>query len=197
MDGPLLWFANRGTGVVVLLLLTVTSGLGVLSTHGGVGRRWPRFLTQSLHRNVSLLAAATLAVHVTTAVVDEYVDIRWWQAFIPVGATYMPLWLGLGTVALDLTLAVLLTSLLRHRMAHRPWRAVHTLAYASWAFAVAHGLGIGTDASTPWGRWVSLACAAAVICAAAGRVVALDVSRRHRRRALAAAHARSLSLGRR
>ena len=37
-----------------------------------------------------------LALHVTTAVVDTYVDIRWWQAVLPwVGSTYLPLWLGL------------------------------------------------------------------------------------------------------
>jgi len=34
-------------------------------------------------------------------------------------------WLGLGAVALDLLLAVLLSSLVRDRLNYRSWRAVH------------------------------------------------------------------------
>ena len=59
-------------------------------------------MTQALHRHLALLAVVLLGVHVVSAVVDEYVDIRWWQAFVPFGATYEPFWLGLGAVAVDL-----------------------------------------------------------------------------------------------
>lgn len=171
MDGPLLWYANRGTGVVLLLLLTLSTLLGVLSTRGDAGRGLPRFVTQSLHRNLSLLSLALLVAHVTTAVVDEYVDIRWWQAVIPVGASYMPLWLGLGTLALDLMIVIVLTSLVRHRLPHRQWRAIHVLAYACWGLALAHGLGIGTDAATSWGLWTSVLCAGAVGLATTWRLL--------------------------
>ena len=101
-DGPLLWYLNRGTGVVVLVLLTLTTVLGIASIGGRPARGVPRFVTQALHRNAALLAVVLLAAHVASAVVDTYVDIRWWQAFWPFGATYEPLWLGLGAVALDL-----------------------------------------------------------------------------------------------
>lgn len=158
MDGPLLWFVNRGSGLVLLVLLTLTTVLGVLATRGDTGRGLPRFVTQSLHRNLGLLSVVLLTVHVVTAVADQYVDIRWWQALVPVGATYRPLWLGLGTLALDLVVVVVVTSLLRRRLPHRPWRVVHVSAYAAWALSVAHGLGIGTDAGAPFMRWPSLAC---------------------------------------
>ena len=71
----------------------------------------PRPLTGPLSQNAASQNIASQSAvsrstgpsrHVVTAVVDTYVDIRWWQAFVPwVGASYMPLWLGLGTVALD------------------------------------------------------------------------------------------------
>lgn len=145
LHGPTLWYLNRSTGLVVLLLLTITSVLGVLSTGQG-GRLVPRFVGQALHRNLALWSVALLVLHVTTAVVDTYVDIRWWQVVVPwAGATYMPLWLGLGTLAFDLIVLVVLTSLVRTRMRHRAWRLVHLLSYAAWGVAVAHGLGIGTD----------------------------------------------------
>jgi len=147
-EGPLLWFLNRGSGFVLLAALTGTVVLGILATQGNAGGRVPRFVTQTLHRDVGLVSAVLLAVHVTTAVVDSYVDIRWWQALSPVGATYEPLWLGLGAFSLDLILVVIVTSMLRHRIPHRLWRTVHFATYAAWALGVVHGLGIGTDTGT-------------------------------------------------
>ena len=186
MTGPFLWYANRGTGVVLLVLLTATTLLGVLATHGAAGGRVPRFLTQAVHRSLSLACAALLLAHVTTAVVDEYVDIRWWQAVVPVGAAYRPLWLGLGTVAFDLVLVVVATSLLRARLRHRAWRPVHVSAYACWVLSVVHGLGIGTDASSPWARTTGLVCVVAVGLAAGLRVTGLGVARLRRSRAATA-----------
>ncbi len=185
-EGPLLWFANRGTGLVLLVLLTVTVVLGVLSTRGPARRGLPRFLTHAVHRNVALLAVTLLVVHVATAVVDEYVDIRWWQALVPVGATYQPLWLGLGTVALDLLVAVTVTSLLRHRMGHRPWRVLHLTTYVAWAAALVHGLRIGTDSGEPFASWTYVGCAGALGAAALVRLGRLLVARVRRRPAVTA-----------
>lgn len=179
-DGPFLWYLNRSTGVVLLVLLTASTVLGVLALRGRAGRGLPRFVTQSLHRNLALVSVALLGVHVASAVADTFVDIRWWQAFVPFGASYMPLWLGLGTVSLDLMVVVVVTSLLRHRLSHGSWHAVHLLSWAAWAIAVVHGLGIGTDLGTspatllqPDHRWAALptlACVAAVLVAAVVRV---------------------------
>ena len=179
IDGPLLWYLNRGTGFVILGLFTATTVLGILATGGRAGRGLlPRFVTQGLHRNLALLSVVLLATHVATAVVDGYVDIRWWQAFVPyVGSTYLPVWLGLGALALDLVVVVTVTSLVRARMQHRSWRAVHVLAYAGWAAAVVHGLGIGTDVreGAAWARLSVAACVALVGAAAALRLARLAV----------------------
>lgn len=172
-DGPLLWYLNRGTGFVLLALFTASVVLGVVSTHVKAGGRVPGFVTQSLHRNIALLAVSMLAAHVATAVLDTYVDIRWWQALVPyVGSTYLPLWLGLGTLALDLLLTVAVTSLLRTRMQHRSWRAVHLLAYAGWALSVAHSIGIGTDlrSGAGWAVTFTAACVGLVAAVASLRV---------------------------
>ena len=177
-DGPLLWYLNRSTGLVVLALLTVSALLGVLST-GGAGRVVPRFATQAVHRNLALWSVALLGLHVVTAVVDTYVDIRWWQAVVPwVGATYLPLWLGLGTVALDILVLVVVTSLLRARLRHRSWRLLHLLAYVAWGVAVAHGLGIGTDLRTPgWERTAVWVAVVLVVGLAAVRLVRVTAVR--------------------
>lgn len=172
-DGPFLWYLNRGTGLVLLALFTASVLLGILATHSRAGGRVPGFVTQALHRNVALLAVSMLAAHVATAVLDTYVDIRWWQALVPyVGSTYLPIWLGLGTLALDLLVAVTVTSLLRARMEHRSWRAVHLLAYAGWALSVGHAIGIGTDlrSGAGWAVGITAGCVAVVAAAASLRV---------------------------
>jgi sulfoxide reductase heme-binding subunit YedZ len=160
-----LWFATRASGTVVLLLLTATTVLGV----AGAGRFKPaalgRFEIAHLHRNLSLLSLVLLAVHIGTALADSYVPIGWFSALVPFVSPYRTLWVGLGTVAFDLILAVALTSAMRLRLGLRRWKAVHLCAYAAWPTAVFHAAGTGTD--TRLGPQLALyaACIAAVVAA--------------------------------
>lgn len=174
-DAPFLWYLNRTTGFMVLGLITVSMLLGVLAAVGRPQRGVPIFANQLLHRNLSLLAVLMLVVHVSSAVIDTYVDIRWWQTFIPFGATYHPLWLGLGAFALDLIAIIVVTSLVRSRLQHRPWRIVHLLSYLAFALAVTHGIGIGTDTNDlgGWGVMVSVSCLALVVAAGIWRLARL------------------------
>lgn len=164
-DGPLLWFLNRGSGFALLAVLTLAVLLGVVSRSGRAGAVIPAFVLQSLHRSTSLLGVVFLVVHVVTAVVDEFVDLRWWDAIIPFGAAYEPLWLGVGALSLDLIAVLVLTSLLRERLGLTTWRAVHFSAYAAWGLGTAHGLGIGTDSGERWAAAAYFASAVVVSAA--------------------------------
>lgn len=177
-DGPLMWYVNRGTGVVLVALLTLSVAIGVLSTLRATSRFWPRFATQSLHRNVSLLAAALLLAHVASAVVDTFVTITWTDSVVPFVGGYRPFWLGLGALALDLMVVVVATSLLRHRMSHRGWRAIHLLSYLGWAVGVLHGVGIGTDTGTGWAGAVTIISVGVVTAAVVVRVATWSHERR-------------------
>jgi predicted ferric reductase len=170
-DGPLLWFVNRGTGVVLLALLTLVTVLGVVARGRRAGGRLPGYVVPSLHRNLSVLCLALLGVHAGSAVVDEYVDIRWWQAFAPWAMSYRPWWLGIGTVASDLVLAAVLTSAIRRQLGYRVWRAVHWATYGAWLLGIVHGLGIGTDNREPWVLALSATCATYGAIAIAARAV--------------------------
>jgi predicted ferric reductase len=169
-DSSLLWYANRATGAVSLVLFTVVVLLGIAVRLRGRLPGLPRFGTVQLHRALSLSATVFLALHITAAVVDSHVSISLLDVLVPFASTYQPLWLGLGTVALDLMVAVLITSLLRARVGHRAWRAVHWLAYASWPIALIHGIGIGTDTGAGWMLWLTISCVAAVLTAFGIRV---------------------------
>jgi DMSO/TMAO reductase YedYZ heme-binding membrane subunit len=161
----MLWLVSRASGIVALVLLTATVVLGTVATAPTRSRTWPRWARQALHRDLALLSVATLAVHVGSVVVDGYVDVRWYAAFVPFTAGYRTPWVALGTVALDLFLLMVVTSLVRVRLGFRTWRAVHWLVYAAWPVAVAHYLLTGTDARTPWGLLLAAAAVLAVTAA--------------------------------
>lgn len=169
--GPGLWYATRATGLVTLLMLTASVLLGLLVAGRFSSQRWPRFLTQGLHRNVSLLALVFLVLHVGTTVLDSYTSIPLSAAFVPFASSYKTGWLSLGAVALDLFVALAVTSLVRDRLGYRTWRRLHWLAYACWPVAVAHGLGIGTDRSVTWVLALTLGCVGCVGAAATWRIV--------------------------
>ncbi|HEX5293887.1 MAG TPA: ferric reductase-like transmembrane domain-containing protein, partial [Streptosporangiaceae bacterium] len=153
--------ATRATGIIALLLLTATVVLGV----SGIARTelpgLPRVVTAGLHRNLSLITVVFVALHVVTVLVTPYLPLRWFDVLVPGTALYNPVPAALGAVALDLLLAVLLTSLLRGRLPYRAWRAVHWLGYACWPVALWHGLGTGTDTRLPWLLALDALCAAA------------------------------------
>jgi len=145
--GSALWYLNRGTGVVALILLTLVVLLGILGTTRVPVPGLQRFVVAGLHRNLSLLTLGLLAAHITAAVLDPYAPIRVVDAFLPFTSSYRPLWLGLGALALDLLLAIVVTSLLRTRIGLNRWRTIHWATYAAWPVALLHGMGTGTDAA--------------------------------------------------
>ncbi|MGW2640884.1 ferric reductase-like transmembrane domain-containing protein [Streptomyces sp. NPDC001348] len=140
-----LWYATRAGGTVALVLLTTTVALGIAVSGRYEPRRFARFEVGALHRNLSVLTLAFLALHIATAILDTFVHLGWLVTVVPFTASYRPLWLGLGTVAFDLLLAVAATSAVRLRMGRRRWKSVHWLAYAAWPVALFHAAGTGTD----------------------------------------------------
>lgn len=165
------WYLTRGTGVVSLLLLTASVALGILNSERYAAPRWPRFAVDRIHRDISLLVLAVIVVHVVTTVLDGFAPITLLDGVIPFLSAYRPLWLGLGTLAFDILLAVAITSLLRRRLGFRTWRLIHWAAYASWPVAAFHGLGTGTDATTSWMLAVTLVCTGVVVAAVAVRIL--------------------------
>jgi methionine sulfoxide reductase heme-binding subunit len=164
--GPSVYsYLTRSTGAVSLLLLTGSVVLGVVNVSRWSSPRWPRFMLDSLHRNVSMLALTFLGVHIVTAVLDSFAPISLLEAVLPFIGSYRPLWLGLGAVAFDLLLAVTITSVVRHRLGYRAWRTTHWLAYACWPIALLHSFGTGSDVKSSWLLTLSATCIVAVLVA--------------------------------
>jgi predicted ferric reductase len=165
VGGSTLWFLSRATGIVAFILLTVTVVLGIMTSLRWQSRSIPRFVVEYVHRNVTVLVLALIAIHVGTVVLDGFAPIGWLAAVIPFTSPYRPIWLSLGALGFDLLLAVAVTSWLRHRVGFRVWRFLHWSAYASWLVVLIHAFGTGTDTREGWALLIEGGCAAAVIVA--------------------------------
>jgi hypothetical protein len=160
-----LWYLTRGTGTVTLVLLTVSMALGIANVRRVQTVSVPRFVFDAVHRSASLLALVFLGVHIVTSVLDPFAPVRLVDAVVPFVSSYRPIWLGLGAVASDVLIAVVLTSLSRRRFGYRAWRVTHWLAYACWPIALVHGLGTGSDAKTTWMLLLTAGCIVIVLVA--------------------------------
>ena len=180
----LAWHLSRATGVVGLVLMTAVVVLGLLTS----GRRRPSGATTTvvvaLHRWLALGVVAFLVVHVVTAVADGYVDIGWLATLVPLTSGYETWQVALGTLTVDLLLAVVVTSLLRHRIPERAWRAVHWLGLAAWPVALVHGFAMGTS-DRPVLRGATVLCTVVGSAAIGWRLTATYADRDARRRVLA------------
>jgi sulfoxide reductase heme-binding subunit YedZ len=165
-----LWYVSRGTGLVLIVLLTAVVLLGVAVEARWVGPGGQRFVVEGLHRNLALIGVALLVVHVATAVADPFVRIGWLASVVPFTSPYRTLWVGLGTLSVDLLALVVVTSLLRRHMRYGGWRLVHWLAYLAWPLAFAHSLYAGDDTRLGTVTAVYWACAVLVAGAVAVRL---------------------------
>jgi methionine sulfoxide reductase heme-binding subunit len=179
MNASVLWYLSRATGVVTIVLLTLVVCLGIITA----GRRRPAgeaaTIVMGLHRWLSLGMLVFLCIHIAGAILDSYVTISWLAVLVPFTSDYETLLVGLGTIALDLLVLVMVTSFLRHRIAERRWRFVHWASYAMWMIALLHGFLMGT-ADQPGLRAVTLACAAVGGVMACWRVVATHSDKERR-----------------
>lgn len=175
---PLDWYAARAAGIAAYLILTVVVTLGMTMAGRRTLKRWPRFALEDVHRFGGLLVGSFVVIHVLTIALDAYLPFSLWAILVPFVASYRTLYTALGIVAAELLLALAITNRYRDRLPYTFWRRAHYLNLAVWTAATVHGLGSGTDRSTPW--------LLALFAASVGVVLSAAVLRLRHGRALAA-----------
>jgi sulfoxide reductase heme-binding subunit YedZ len=172
LTSPYLWYTTRATGLVTLVLFSTVVMLGILVANRIGGARVGRFEFNELHRSLSIVAMVFLAIHVMTTVVDSYVPTGWLALIVPLTSRYERWGVAAGAVALDLTLAVWLSSLFKTRVKNQSWRFIHWFSWLAFVAAITHAFVTGTDTRSGAGLALVALCAAAVLLAAIWRYVA-------------------------
>jgi predicted ferric reductase len=170
MTDEALWAVGRGTGITALAFLTISVALGIATRSGRPLQALPRFAVADVHRFAALAATLLVALHITLLFLDPYAQLRLVDFVVPFLGAYRPLWQGLGTLAVDLLVVIIISSLLRQRLGLRAFRAVHWLTYALWPVALSHALGNGTDAYRGWFLAFAGCCALTVAAALVWRL---------------------------
>lgn len=186
-SSPVDWYAARAAGIVAYLLLSGVVLLGLTMAGKRKLKRWPQFALEDVHRFGGLLAGAFIAIHVVTIAVDSWLPFSIAALIVPLLSTYRPLWVGLGIAAAELLLALAVTNHYRRRLPYRFWRTAHYANFAVWSAATLHGVGSGTDRSSPWLLALYALAVSAVGAAIAWRVLRLRAPRLVRALAPAAA----------
>ncbi len=172
MSTQTIWYAERAAGVVSYVLVTVLVVLGLALSNRVRTRRWPMFAIEDIHRFVGILAAVFIALHVSLLAVDSFMPFTIGQILVPFTSSYRPLATGLGTVALELLVAVAVANALRRRIPFRLWRGIHYAGFAVWGAATVHGLTAGSDRHDVWLLALYLVAVTAVLAGLAFRISA-------------------------
>ncbi len=149
------------SGVFALVALTAVVGAGLLATDRILMTPERRIMAQGLHRMISVFAISALANHVMLEILAHRVTLI--DGFVPFMAARRTFFMGLGTLASDLFIIVIITGIMRARFATTAprwlWRALHAIAYVAWPLAILHGLLAGRSAK-PYVDWSYGGCLA-------------------------------------
>jgi hypothetical protein len=150
IDHTLSWEVARVGGLLAYLLTTLSVVLGLLLSLRASSTRWPRFITNELHRHVSLLSLVFIGLHSVAVWVDPFTGFNPAEVFLPMASHYRPLWIAFGIVAAYLALATWLSEYVRRHIGYAWWHRFHMLTFVVFLLATVHGLGSGTDSSAGW-----------------------------------------------
>jgi DMSO/TMAO reductase YedYZ heme-binding membrane subunit len=141
-------------GVFALIGLCASVALGLVATDRMFLNPGHRVFIQSAHRAASFGAVTFLIIHITTEILAQRVHAL--DSVIPFLSPFRTFYIGLGTIASDLIILLVITGILRGRFnangkAWR-WRAIHYASYLSFVFGVWHGLLAGRPGK-PYVDW--------------------------------------------
>jgi predicted ferric reductase len=145
------WYLSRASAFVAFALLWVSMVSGLIITNK-MARVWPGVFTAfDLHQYTSLLGLGFATFHALVLLGDQYITYNLAQLLVPFASgDYRPLWVGLGQVALYISILVTFTFYIRKQIGNWAWHVIHLLSYAMFALALLHGMFSGTDSGNAW-----------------------------------------------
>ncbi len=146
------WLAGRASGVVALVLITISVAIGLTMASKLVRARGVGPMLAKVHEHTALAGLIAIAVHGITLLGDKWLDPGVEGILVPFTIDYEPFSVGLGIIGGYLAALLGLTFYMRRRIGPKLWRRAHRATVLVWALGIAHTVGAGTDAGSPWLR---------------------------------------------
>lgn len=165
------WLASRASGVVALLLVTISVAIGLTMSAKLMRKRRLGPVLMAIHEQTALAGLVAIAVHGVTLLGDPWLHPTLSQISVPFTMGYRAFFTGLGVVGGWLAALLGLTYYVRRRIGPALWRKAHRATIVVYVLGLVHTIGAGTDAGTPWLRWFMVATAPAIAMLFARRVI--------------------------
>ena len=173
-DSQAYWFAARAGGIIAYLLLWFATLIGIMMGSKMLKGVVDATLVYGLHEFFPILASIFAALHAVVLLGDAYIGFRISHLLLPFTSPYEPLWTGLGTVALYLSIALVVSFYVRRWIGRKAWRALHYTAFLAFGLALLHGLMAGTDTAHPAVQWMYITTGASILFATYYRVLSVQ-----------------------
>jgi len=147
------WIASRASGLLALVLVTVSVGIGLMMAGKVMRRPGLSRKLMAIHEHTAVAGIVAIAVHGITLLGDPWLNPGPKGIAIPFAMSFRPLWTGLGIVGGYLAALLGLSFYFRKRIGAKLWRKAHRATVVVWVLGLVHAFGAGSDASAPWFRW--------------------------------------------
>lgn len=144
------WILLRAAGIGAYVALWLAVAWGLVATTGVVKRRISKPAANAFHAFVATTGLTLLALHLILLVVDTYMPFGVLDVLVPMRATFRPLALSAGVIAMYAIVLLMVSSWSRSKMSTRLWRTIHLVAVPAFVLALLHGVFAGTDTQRPW-----------------------------------------------
>jgi predicted ferric reductase len=157
-DPKAFWYLSRGSAFTAYFLLWLSMILGAGITNK-LAALWPGLPpTIELHQYTSILGLAFGLFHGLILLGDHFINFTVAQVLLPFSTTnFKPLSVGIGQVGFYLWILIVISFYVRKKIGSKAWRLIHFASFASYLFALLHGISSGTDTSTIWAQMIYVA----------------------------------------
>jgi sulfoxide reductase heme-binding subunit YedZ len=146
----LFWLTSRALGVVALVLVSLSVGLGLAMASKVARGPGVAAFVKRVHEATALTALMAIAGHGLALLGDSYLRPNLADITLPFAMSNQPAWTGLGILGGWLAAILGLSFYARRWIGAKLWRRMHRWTLAVYVLALAHTLGSGTDAQSTW-----------------------------------------------
>lgn len=146
----LFWLASRALGVVALVVISLSVGLGLSMSARLVRLPGAPARLKHIHEALSLTGLIAIAGHGLLLLGDRYLHPGLAGIALPFALAGQTVWTGVGIIAGWLAAIVGLSFYVRRLIGTQVWRWLHRWTLAVYLMSVAHAIGSGTDGRSAW-----------------------------------------------